>query len=382
MKVTNKVQPLLYVLTKGTWGGAQRYVFDLCVYAKEQGLEPVLAYGESGLLVERLTRIGVRCIRVPGLARDISLVSDIRAFFSLAALFLKEHPKVVHLNSSKASALGALAAKITNVPHTVFTAHGWAFTEKRSLLAKVFFYLVHAVTLILADTTIAVSEAIMKSAPLRPLVRHKLMVIRNGIAHTPSSYSKAAARTVLIARFPFLSKVQQELWVVTLGELHDNKGIDIGIEAWKNVAHKDAQWCIIGGGERESRLKTQAEDVPSIHFLGFIENAAELLPAFDCMLLPSRTEALAYVLLEAGVAHLPVIATNVGGVPEIVRNDVSGILIEKENPRSCEQALRTLLSDEEKRASFGASLHAHVTKHFSLTRMCEATLACYGTKPH
>src|SRR3989338_2906495 len=119
---------ILYVITKGSWGGAQRYVFDLATSLSKNEFDVEVAVGEGSFLKERLTAHGIRVVSVPALQRDVSFVKEIHSFLFLYKIFRTfPRPDIVHLNSSKAGALGALAARIAGVPRTVFTAH--AFLE-------------------------------------------------------------------------------------------------------------------------------------------------------------------------------------------------------------------------------------------------------------
>src|SRR3989338_9863030 len=135
---------ILYVITKGNWGGSQRYLFDMATSLPKNKFDVKVAIGEGGLLKERLLENGIKVISIPALQRDISVMKEIRSFVSLYKIFrTSPRPDVVHLNSSKASALGALAARIAGVPRIVFTAHGWPFKEDRPWVIK---WLIYAAT--------------------------------------------------------------------------------------------------------------------------------------------------------------------------------------------------------------------------------------------
>ncbi|HEX2792502.1 MAG TPA: glycosyltransferase [Candidatus Paceibacterota bacterium] len=367
---------VLFVITKATWGGAQRYVSDLIAESRAHGFSPALAYGLPGLLSERAEIHEVPTHEVRGLARDISLADDVRAFGALYRLFRRERPDVVHLNSSKASALGALAARLAGIRSIVFTAHGWAFTERRSLLSRHAFRLIHYLTVLLSTRTIAVSDAIAAHARGWPFVAGKITVIRHGIRQ-PVLMTREEARTWLIEHDPTLRTRAGQLWVGTIAELHPNKGIDVGIEAWRHAKIPDACWIVLGGGQDDAALRKQAAALPNIHLLGFIPDASVYLRAFDLFLLPSRTEALGYVLLEAGVAGLPVIATAVGGISEIIEDGQSGLLVPSGDAAALSGALVGLIKDEERRAELAANLTAKVREEFSLQEMIRKTFALY-----
>jgi glycosyltransferase involved in cell wall biosynthesis len=115
-----------------------------------------------------------------------------------------------------------------------------------------------------------------------------------------------------------------------------------------------------------------------VFLAGQLDTAAQYLPAFDMFCLPSVKEGLPYVLLEAGLASLPVVATKVGGVGEIVTNNSTGLLVPANNITALAQALNELLGDVEKRKNFGSQLKLHVEQHFSLAHMLAKTLEIYA----
>src|SRR3989338_8344245 len=149
---------ILYVITKANWGGAQKYVYDLATAAQAAGHDVAAAYGEPGLLTERLGTAGVRTMAIQALGRDVRLLRDLEAYRELRDLFMRERPDVVHVNSSKAGFTGALAARRAKVPRTIFTAHGWAFTEARSAPVRALFKLLQHLTLRFSTHGIAVSR--------------------------------------------------------------------------------------------------------------------------------------------------------------------------------------------------------------------------------
>jgi glycosyltransferase involved in cell wall biosynthesis len=125
---------VLFVITKPNWGGAQRYVFDLATALPKERYDVALAVGGEGELTKRLEERNIPAINIPSLKRDISLIAEFRAFSALKDTFMRERPDIVHLNSSKAGALGALAARAAGVSassslHTAgrFANHGILF---------------------------------------------------------------------------------------------------------------------------------------------------------------------------------------------------------------------------------------------------------------
>ncbi len=376
MEVSKKI---LYVITKANWGGAQRYVFDLALSAKVAGFEPIVAYGQEGELTIKLRAAGIPIIPLVGLGRDVSVGADRAAYSNLKKTIAEQRPGILHLNSSKAGALGALAGRQAGVPKILFTAHGWAFNEDRSLLQKIFIWFGHYATVLLAHRTIAVSRATLRGARYMPFVAHKLVLIPLGISE-PEFLPREEARTQLAAKM----SIQGEgvLWIGTLAELTWNKGVHHLIRAAGELKRRGAKFilCVLGEGEERKFLETLIEEQglqSEVRLPGFVSDGRQYLRAFDIFALASHTEALGYALIEAGYAGLPVVATNVGGIPEVVDNGISGLLVPTANPAKLAEALASLVKNAQTRLSYGEALGAAVRQRFALTRMCQQTLALY-----
>ena len=156
---------ILFVITKSNWGGAQQYVFTLATHFSKQGNAVTVVLGGTGdtgapvgLLAERLKQHGIPTIFLTSFARDISLVHDIRSFFELHKIISSIRPDILHVNSSKAGGIGALAGRIAGVKNVIYTAHGWAHREARNPLSKLLLWFISWVTILLSHKTIAVSE--------------------------------------------------------------------------------------------------------------------------------------------------------------------------------------------------------------------------------
>ena len=372
--------PILYVITKGTWGGAQRYVYELALAAKARGHLVTVACGTPGELVRRLQDSTIPVVLIPGLARDVRLGSDIRAFLGLVSLIRRERPRVVHANSSKAGLIAVLAARFLLVPHIIFTAHGWAWNERRPAWQRRAFKILHYATVLLSKRVIAVSQAIRIDAQWMPFVSNRFTVIRHGVSPVslvPRSEARSFIEHTLSTKLP-----ASALWIGALAELHVTKGLDVLIRAFTRIASQvpEAVLVLIGGGEDRGRLVALAhmlEIETRVFFVGHVEDAARILPALDVFAFPSHSEALGYVALEAGQASLPVVASNVVGIPEIITDFVDGFLIPAGDDELLAEKLLQLIQNPELRLQIGEALHNRVLTGFSKERMLEETFALY-----
>jgi len=371
-------QSILFLITKAGGGGAQEYVYELARAATKEGYPVAVAYGTPGRLTTRLSEEGVRTIHVPLLARDIRFFDEFRVLSSLVTLLRNERPHTVHLNSSKAAGLGALAARIAGIRNILYTAHGWPHKEPRSILSKTAIWMLSWVTVLLSTKVIVVSHDDFRRAPVF-FSRTKLHLIRNGIGDF-KRLSRTDARNAVTSHVGHA--ITESRWLLALGELHRNKGVDILIHAFVSVArtYTDTHLLIMGGGEKELSLRKEVERLgltTRITFTNFIPNGRSYLTAADLFIFPSRKEGLPFALLEAGIAELPVIASCVGGIPEVITDGETGMLVPSENPEALATAMRTLLNEPERAKRYGTALKTRVEHEFSKERMVRETFALY-----
>ncbi len=302
---------ILFVITKSNWGGAQRYVFDLATHLPQEEFEVEVAFGKRGRLAEELLKAGIATHEVVSLQRDLSVTSDTQGLFELIRLYKQIRPDVVHLNSSKAGGIGALAARIVGIPRIIFTAHGWPFWEKRGAIARAAIWVASWLTALLSHTVIVISDYDLHVAQRMPFVKKKVVRIHNGIAPLTGLESGETIRKV----FPPGATITG-----TIGELNKNKNQAALIEQARNDPAMYV--AIVGEGEERNNLeeKIRAYGLEErVKLFGFMP-APTVLKGFDRFALPSLKEGLPYVLLEAQAAGLPIVANRVGGVGEILDN--------------------------------------------------------------
>ncbi len=374
-------QKILIVITKSNFGGAQRYVYDLSRSLKA-GYDVVVACGGEGLMKKRIEEAGVRTVSIPYLTRDVSFFKDIAVFFWMIKLISAEKPAIVHANSSKIGGLTAGAVKVVRWlsvfskhkkrTRSVFTAHAWAFNEDRGQLSKFTITFFHWLTIILSDHTIAVSDAVRRQIIHTPFIAHKISVVHLGLeAFEPLTRNEARKK---------LGIGQDEFAIGSIAELHPIKGLKYAIDAIKDVSF-DCSYTIIGEGEIRGQLETQIRSNPvltkRVRLIGFVLDAARYISAFDIFIVPSLSEAFGYVLLEAGHSKVPVIATSVGGIPEIIRDMESGILIHSKNGKEIVRSLEFLYNNPATRSALVTALSEEMRTEFALTTMIERTEEIY-----
>lgn len=384
--MTDKKLKILYLITKSNFGGAQKYVYDLATSLPKDRFDVVVGFGEGKTLEEKLERAGIRTVRIQSLVRNINIVGEFKVFWELIKIYRAEKPDIIHLNSSKIGGLGGLAGRLFGHSKIIFTGHAWAFNEERSSISKIIIGFLHWITVALCHMTIAVSEKTARQIKAFPGISKKIAVIHNGI-EKDTFLSKEDARAFLVSQNPDLKKASEKhpdaIWIGTTSELHKVKGLDYMLAGFSLIRKKFPEifFVILGeGDERKNLEKIIATDAPDNAFLlGFIKDGKQYIKAFDIFTLTSRSEGFPYSILEAGQASLPTIASHVGGIPEIIDDMHSGILVNSYHPAEIERAITYLLENPEKREVFGKNLSQKVSTSFSVENMVRKTIDLYLT---
>jgi glycosyltransferase involved in cell wall biosynthesis len=388
METKNK-QKILYLITQSEEGGAQRYVFDLAKSLKDE-FEIAVAFGEQGEkgeLAKKLTAKNIPAYTLPHLKRAISPFNDWRALFEIKKLIEKIQPDIIHLNSSKISILGSLAyllvkSKIENrKSKIIYTAHGWVFNEPMPTWKKLFYKYAEEITARWKDKIICVSEFDRLTALNEKIApEKKLVTIHNGIEPVNFlSREEAQAK---------LGKLGIRDWslgtnIVSIGNLYSTKGFKYLIEAIKLLItnHRSLiTLTIIGEGEERKKL----ENLKKINGLGNnvflagrIDKASSYLKAFDLYVCSSVKEGLSYTIIEAMQACLPIAATNVGGNPELIQDNINGLLAESKNPENLAKKIEILIKNPNLKKQFGEEARKKMENEFTLEKMVKETINIY-----
>lgn len=356
---SHRRKKLLYIITQGAWGGAQTYVFDLATNLTEQ-YDVTVAIGEptgKNDLTERLTIWNnasvhpLAIIQLRHLVRPIQPIHDVFSIFELRSLYKKLQPDIVHLNSSKASIVGSLAAtSLSNPPTIIYTAHGWVFNEPIHRLKQLGYTLFEKITARMKDHTIVLSEEeYATAAKMLRMPKEKLSLIPLGYTPPQEQLTRQEARQKILSLFPYLSG--KPTWIGCVANLYHTKGADLLIEALQKHVRSfpTAQCLIIGDGPERAILQERIKRhqlESHVFLLGRIEKSARYLPAFDFLVIPSRKEGVPYVLLEAIAAEVPVIANRVGGIPSLLSDMHTGLLSDPNDTISLEKKILFALNHE------------------------------------
>lgn len=378
-------QKLLLVVTKSNWGGAQKYVYEVACEMQEHYDVSVALGGtgelgtHAGELAKRLGEKGVHVLFVRAFAKEYHLFADIRAFFEIFGIVRTLRPQIVHGNSSKAAGISMLVSRILSVPVRVVTLHGLPHREQRPWYWRWAALLFSWCTAVCATTAICINTQDYTCVRRWVGIRGKAQLIHVGI-RAPHVLPRAEARRQLTALGAAMS--ESSIIVGTIGELTENKNHKLLIDAMVHV-QADVELILIGSGalERELLEYSKAKHVEQKVMLVHAEaDAAQYLSAMDIFVLPSHKEGLPYVLLEAGHAALPAVASDIPGNREVVKDGETGLLCEQ-NAAQFAATIDRLATDPTLRTKLGTALHTLVASAFSQEEMCSLLHAAYEVSP-
>src|SRR3989344_3342889 len=323
----NKTRKLrvLFIITQSELGGAQQFILQFIGQAQKDAYEFTVAVGTDGnrSLADILVSQNINIATLPLLKINIRPISDFLAIRQTRNLIDKIKPDTLFLVSSKAGFIGALAAKNSKTrPKVIYRIGGWSFNDPRPAWQKSLWRFLEKLSapwkdIIILNNTHDLNQA--KGIGIKPC--EKLVLIHNGLDPYKINFlSKNDARIKLGLSLD--KKV-----IGTIANFYPTKGLENIIETAVKIKRDDVMFCIIGDGAGRPNLEKLIRDnnlEEKVILVGRKESASSYLTAFDVFLLPSVKEGFPWAILEAMAAKLPIIATRVGAVPEIIENGVSG----------------------------------------------------------
>ena len=382
------VKKLLFVITQPVVGGAQKYVFDLARHfqaSKEYNVSVAMGGPAEGDLFKKLSAEKIKTHHLRFLDREVKIFDDFLLIFELIKVLKEERADIVHLNSSKIGLIGAVSACLYNFRSNhpakiIFTAHGWIFKEDLPSLTRVAAIFLAWLSAKFQDKIICVSQDDFNQALKHKIAPpRKLYVVHNAIAAGEKFLNKDKAREE-ISKIIGRSISSETIAVINPGRLYATKGLSYLIEAFNKIkgelSDKEIILIIFGDGPERENLKSQITNLKisdSTFLASDVSNLTQYLKAFDALVLSSTKEGLPYSILEAGLAGVPVVSTNVGGIGEIIENEKNGLLVPAKNSEALTKAILDLINNTEKTGGYSAALKKTVAKRFNFQDMVERT---------
>ena len=372
---------VLRVIARLNMGGPALHVAYLTAGLRERGYETTLVAGTLARGEDSMAfvadELGVRVERLGALQREIAPVRDVLAVLRLARVIRRVRPHILHTHTAKAGAVGRLAAVIAGdarPPIVVHTFHGHVLRGYFGSFRSRAFALLER---LLARTTtclVAVSPQVRDDlVRLGVAPREKFAVVRLGIELADRVDGAAADRP---GTRKMLGIPPDAFTVGWIGRMTGVKRTDDVLHAFRALRERGirAKLCLVGDGPDRNAVERRAHDLGLMRdtlFLGYQQDVAQYYAAFDAFVLPSGNEGTPVTTIEALAAARPVVATRVGGVPDVVRDGEDGFLVDPGDVGMLADRLATLAQDEGLRERMGEAGRSRVVPRYAVRRLVD-----------
>jgi glycosyltransferase involved in cell wall biosynthesis len=356
---------VLLLITLAEVGGAQAYVASL-LPALVDGFDVAVAAHGDGPLRDAADRWGVRFLPLRHVRRAINPWRDAVGLLELVRLLRRERPDIVHASSSKAGVLGRLAAALVGVPIRIFTVHGWAFAAHSGAAAQLYRW---------ADRL------------MRPMTTMTICVAEHELETGLAARTCSGERTIVIPnaidirRAPPARDDGNLPRLVAVGRLKAPKDFLTLVRAVSVLPPDSCELVVVGDGPERERLEAEIGRLgleERVRLVGERSDVPELLAGADAFVLSSASEGMPISVLEAMAAGLPVVASRVGGMAELVADGETGLLVTPGAPQELASALRRLLADRQLRHRLGDAGRVRVRERFDLGPFRRAHVELYS----
>lgn len=362
---------ILYVITKSEIGGAQTHLMEVVRYMYHAGHDVLVVTGTTGWLTNELAAIGVDYKILPDLVREINPAKEIKTIDYICRILEDKQPDIIHCHSSKAGIVGRIAGAIKNIP-AVFTAHGWAFTSGISLAKRIIYVAIEHMMLGITKRVICVSEFDRQLAKRCFLHNYnRIVTVHNGIVD-----KKFISSTVREYTLP-LNLVS----VARFSHQKNNMELIRAVEQINKLYFGSLQLNMVGDGPLLSEAQayvTSHKLEDDVHFLGSRTDVDDILNQNDIFCLISNYEGLPISIIEAMRAKMPIVASDVGGVNELVQNGVNGFLIPRGNISELVEKLKYILDHKELIKFMGETSRKIYEEEYTADRMNQKILSVYN----
>ena len=338
--------------------------------------------GSGGRLREEAVAKGLEVIIEPSLRAPIAPLTDVRALWNLSGLLGERGFAVVHTHCAKAGAIGRVAARRSGVPRIVHTYHGFPFHEFQSRVRRDTYVAIEQRLGRFTDVTLCVGTGVATEAIRRGLASPERVrtigVAVDGPGVAVASMSARNPRARRRARAALGTPLDGPV-VGTVGRLTYQKAPEDFVAAMVALGRPEVVGVLVGSGELEERIGhlTRSLSRPRVLMAGERTDVLEVLPAFDVFVLPSLYEGLPTAIVEAMVCGVPVVATAVNAVPDLVVPGETGLLVPPGRPDLVAEAVRFLLDSPHVAARMATTARERLGDRFGEAALRDALAAAY-----
>lgn len=370
---------ILYVVTKLELGGAQKQALSLMRHLNKEEYNISLFTAYAGLLMDEALDIsGITIKKSRFLERPISPLKDLLALFEIYGFIKEKQIDIVHTHSSKAGIVGRLAAVLAKVRIIAHTVHGWSFNDDQPFWTRLLYIWLERWIGGFTNRLIVVSRYDQEKGLSNNIASEdRYSLIRYGIDFAEFSGKQT------------VGKVRQELGIgaddlvvgmVACFKLQKSPGDFVRLAGLINQSLPRVKFILVGDGalrENIEDLISQYNLQKNMFLLGWRDDVPEILSAIDVFVLTSLWEGLPISVLEAFVSHKPVVATDTGGIREVVFENKTGFLVSPGDIKAMAKKVQILLNDKSLRLKIGDNAHSSLGISYRLDYMVSSTKDLY-----
>lgn len=360
---------ILHISAVKSWGGGENHIETLCYELKQSNPEirNIVLCVEKNLFHQRLEETQIEFVTAP-LAYNL----DLRYSLKIIALCKNEKVDIIHIHDPSAIALAILADKFSNLPPFIFSKKtSFPIKDKKLTLYKYNYHKIKKYLCVSEETRRITLESIK--------VKDKVSTVYQG-----TSITNKSSETDFLLRERFAIDKSKKI-VGIIGNHIRAKNLETFVETVNLIVNVKKRMDIIFVQigcftNRTDDLKTRVQELKLenyIHFLGYVPNASNFIPQFDALLMTSQSEGIPEVIFESFYHKKPVISTNVGGIAEILEDEVNGLLTAKQNPEMLAEKIIYLFNNKELEEKFVTLSYEKLISNYSASVMAQKTLKEY-----
>lgn len=339
-----------------------------------------LACAPGGRLIDLVKENGMEVRTFRHLVQPLDPINDFLALLAIASFLTRNRYHIIHTHNSKAGFIGRLAARLAGIPVIIHTVHGFSFHDQEPTFRRMIFRNLERTASRWCDRAIFISQPLIDWALNEKIIeKRKIVKIYSGINlddFRPCTEDEKRE----IRRKHGLGEDDAVIGIVS--KLWEGKGHSVLLKAVKELKQDipDVKLIIVGEGDLLDSLRKEAENLGlknSVVFKGFQMPVSELIATFDIAVLPSFFEGMGRVILEAMAMEKPVVASRVGGIPELIEDGKNGILFTAGNVRELSAALKEILRNKKLARRMGLEGRKKIGPEFSAEAMVQSISDIY-----
>ncbi|MDR1908111.1 MAG: glycosyltransferase family 4 protein [Holosporales bacterium] len=356
---------ILHVL-QGTVGGSIEFLNLLLPQLKAKGYVNVVACPQYSALREKCIAQGVEYIELD-MCREVSFIKDISSLLHLLKIIKEQNYDILHAHSSKAGVVGRLAAWLKGIP-SVYTAHGWSFNMRVSNRKKIFYSTIERALYHITETITCVSQYEVDSAMGVGIASNKLIKIDNAIDLTKYHFQEDVGQLKERLGIP-----KDKIIIGMVARITEQKNpflfLDVACALKERL--ENIYFLYVGDGELRKPLEERMASLgltDRVLITGWVDQPELYIKCFDIGILTSKWEGFGLVLVEYMACRVPVVASNVDGIPYVVTDGYSGLLCESGNVNQFVNKICSLLQDRTLVDRLTSNAYREAHEKFSIAR--------------